>query len=91
MPDITLTPDAFLVDVRTVEEFKKGSVPNAVNIPLKEVENRLEEFKGKNNIIIFCRSGGRSGQAKKILEKNGIGNVQNGGGWKNVAEKVKSN
>lgn len=69
---------AFLVDVRTPEEFAMGSVKGAVNIPLDEVESRVNEFKGKPSVIVFCRSGNRSGQAKSILEANGITNVTNG-------------
>jgi len=83
-PTITIAPDSFLVDVRTAEEFKQGSVPNAVNIPLDQVESRLVEFHGKDNIVVFCRSGNRSGHAKNILDAKGYKNVQNGGSWGNV-------
>lgn len=69
---------AFLVDVRSPEDFAQGSFPNAVNIPLEEVGNRVEEFKNKSSIITFCRSGNRSSQAIEILEKNGIQNITNG-------------
>lgn len=69
---------AFLVDVRTPSEFASGSVKGAVNIPLDEVESRVNEFKGKPSVIVFCRSGNRSSQAKSILEANGITNVTNG-------------
>ncbi len=75
---------AFLVDVRTPEEFAEGSAPGAVNIPLNEVEARLNEFKGKENIVVFCRSGNRSSQAMSILTENGIQNVSNGGTWEDV-------
>jgi len=37
---------------------------------------------------VFCRSGNRSGQAKMILEQNGIKNVVNGGTWQNVSQFV---
>ncbi len=80
---------AFLVDVRTPEEFKEGSVKGATNIPLDQVQNELAKFKGKENIIVFCRSGNRSGQAKSILNKNGFNNVTNGGTWQNVSQFVK--
>lgn len=63
---------AFLVDVRTPAEFSAGSVKGAVNIPLDKVPSQLSKFKGKKNIIVFCRSGSRSGQAKSILENNGL-------------------
>lgn len=75
---------AFLVDVREPGEFAGGSVKGAVNIPLGSVASQLEKFKGKENIIVFCRSGNRSGQAKVILEQNGFKNVVNGGTWENV-------
>jgi phage shock protein E len=69
---------ALMVDVRTPEEFASGSVKGAINIPLNEVESRINEFKGKPAVVVFCRSGKRSGQAKEILENNGIKNVING-------------
>ena len=76
--------NAFLVDVRTPGEFTSGSAKGAVNVPLDRLENQLEKFKGKENIIVFCKSGNRSGQAKRILEKNNFRNVINGGSWQNV-------
>ena len=69
---------ALMVDVRTPEEFASGSVKGAINIPLNEVESRINEFKRKPGVVVFCRSGNRSGQAKEILENNGIKNVING-------------
>lgn len=75
---------AFLVDVRTPEEFAEGSVAGAVNIPLSEVPNQLKQFEGKKNIVVFCRSGNRSGKVKNILEQNGFKNVFNGGTWQQV-------
>lgn len=69
---------AFLVDVRTKEEFESGSVKGAVNIPLLDIENRIKEFEGKPHVIVFCRSGHRAGIAKNTLENNNIKNVTNG-------------
>jgi len=78
----------FLVDVRTPSEFSGGSAKGAVNIPLDKIQAQLAKFKGKKNIVVFCRSGNRSSQAKRILEQNGIQNVINGGTWQNVANLV---
>ncbi|MBF0596404.1 rhodanese-like domain-containing protein [Faecalibacter rhinopitheci] len=78
--------NAFLVDVRTPEEFAEGHVSGSTNIPLDQVENQLEKFKNHSEIVVFCRSGNRSGQAKVILENNGFTNVLNGGTWQNVQE-----
>jgi phage shock protein E len=80
---------AFLVDVRTPAEFAEGHVKGSVNIPLDRVPSMLSEFKNKKNIVVFCRSGGRSSQAKLILEQNGFSNVVNGGTWDHVANFVK--
>jgi len=75
---------AFLVDVRTPSEFSGGHVKGSVNIPLDTIASQLSKFKNKKTIIVFCRSGARSSQAKSILEKNGFTNIVNGGTWNNV-------
>ena len=90
--DITekLKEGAFLVDVRSPQEFDGGHVKGSINIPLDRVANSLEKFKNKKNIIVFCRSGNRSSQAKSILEKNGFTNVTNGGTWQSVNQQLKN-
>lgn len=75
---------AFLVDVRTPEEFAEGNVKESTNIPLDQIAVNLDKFKEKENIVVFCRSGNRSGQAKSILEQNGFKNVINGGTWQDI-------
>jgi phage shock protein E len=77
---------AFIVDVRTPGEFAGGHANGSVNIPLDQLPQQLSKFKNKKNIIVCCQSGGRSGQAKVLLEKTGIANVINGGRWNNVAQ-----
>jgi rhodanese-related sulfurtransferase len=79
---------AFLVDVRTPGEFSSGHVKGSVNIPLASIPNQLNKFKNKKNIIVFCRSGMRSSQAKNILQQNGFTNVINGGTWDKVQQYV---
>ncbi|WP_322970013.1 rhodanese-like domain-containing protein [Faecalibacter sp. LW9] len=82
----TIQNHVFLVDVRTPEEFNSGSVDGAVNIPLSVLEQELSQFEDRENIVVFCRSGARSGNAKLILESNGFENVTNGGPWQNVQQ-----
>jgi rhodanese-related sulfurtransferase len=79
-----LKDDAFLVDVRTAAEFADGHVKGSINIPLDRISSQLSKFKHKKNIIVFCRSGGRSSQAKSILDQNGFANVFNGGSLNNI-------
>ncbi|RLZ09706.1 rhodanese-like domain-containing protein [Faecalibacter macacae] len=69
-----------LIDVRTPEEFQNGHFPNSINIPLHELENRLNEIDRSKIIVTLCRSGARSEQAKSILIKHGY-NSSNGGAW----------
>lgn len=76
----------FLVDVRTPEEFNSGSVDGAVNIPLSVLEKEFSQFKNHENIVVFCRSGARSGNAQIILQQHGFENVVNGGPWQNVQQ-----
>ena len=76
---------ALVVDVRTPAEFAAGAYQGAINIPLDQVERRLADFGDrKHSIVVYCRSGNRSGQAKVILEKNGFSDVTNGGGLKDM-------
>lgn len=79
-----ITEGAFLVDVRSQGEYLSGHVKGSANIPLDQMKNQIAKFKGKNNIVVFCRSGMRSAQAKAILEQNGFSNVINGRTWQNV-------
>lgn len=83
------TTEVFYVDVRTPAEFAQGSAKNAINIPLDELEKEMAQFKGKKKVVVFCRSGARSGKAKSILEANGILNVSNGGSWQEVDASLK--
>lgn len=75
---------ALLIDVRSKAEFASGSAKGAKNIPLETIEQKLNDFKDKENIVVFCRSGNRSAQAKRILESKGFNNVINGGTWQDV-------
>ena len=72
---------ALLVDVRTPDEFKAGHIEGAKNIPVSEVVQRMDEFGPKDGVVVvYCRSGGRSGQAKKTLDAAGFTAVHNAGG-----------
>jgi len=71
-----------VVDVRTPEEFEDGAYPDAINIPLDELMERLSEF-GENasrEIVVYCASGARSAYAQRMLMQVGYTNVKNGGG-----------
>jgi rhodanese-related sulfurtransferase len=77
-----------LIDVRTSEEFKSGSVNGSINIPLGNLSSRLDDFHKNEKIVVFCRSGSRSEMAKNLLVKAGFSDVTNGGPWQNVQKSL---
>lgn len=74
---------ALLVDVRAPEEFAAGHVEGAINIPHLDVEARLAEFGAdhEREIVVYCRSGNRSGLAQQSLQALGYRQVFNAGGY----------
>lgn len=77
---------ALVVDVRTPGEFQSGHYPGAINIPVDEMNGRIAEFGDKGaSIVVYCRSGARSGHAAQVLKGNGYEKVVNGGGLTDMA------
>ena len=77
------------IDVRTAREYKSGHIEDAINIPYKEIGREIESVtKNKSEkIYLYCESGGRSGIAKKILDKMGYVNVINAGGYEEIKKR----
>ncbi len=75
-----LADQEVLLDVRTKSEFALESVPQAVNIPLDELRNRLDELEKDATIYPYCRVGQRSYMATCILKQKGfdVKNVSGG-------------
>lgn len=69
--------NALLLDVRTKEEFATGSLPDAVNIPLDELRDRMSELPQDRFIYVFCAVGLRGYLAYRILTQNGYDKVYN--------------
>ncbi len=73
-----------IIDVRTREEYRGGSVADAKNIPLNEIPNNIELLKEMNQpLVLCCASGGRSEQATNYLKSLGF-DCYNGGSWLEV-------
>lgn len=67
---------AALIDVRTKEEFTRGHISGAKNIPLGELDSRVGELGNKDGpVVVYCRSGARSRAARSTLEKAGFSRV----------------
>lgn len=87
MEDITTTElkerlangeNLFIVDVREPHEYDEFNI-GALNIPLGSLPQRLDELESHKDeeIILHCRSGARSGNAKAYLLQQGYPNVRN--------------
>jgi rhodanese-related sulfurtransferase len=72
-----------LIDVRSPEEFAEGKIDNAINIPIDELRNRLNEIPVDSQIYIYCEAGLRGYLAQQILRQNGYKYVRNlSGGYR---------
>ena len=73
----TDTTKVTLVDVRTVDEYALGTIPNAMNIPLDDLRDRLSEIPADRPVWLFCGVGLRGYLASNILKANGYRDVHN--------------
>lgn len=81
LKDIVHNPSTVLVDVRSAWEFESGHLNGAVNIPLEQIGSRATELRNlKAPLVLYCRSGARSGMATALLTQLGLSAVYNGGG-----------
>ena len=80
--NIMLTEKPIVVDVRSLEEYNEGHIPNAISVPLETIENEAEtKLKNKDDLIlVYCRSGRRSREATLRLIEKGYTNVIDFGG-----------
>ena len=94
----TLTEDQFrsgyrkaqLIDVREPQEFKKGHILGARNIPLTQMKQRLVELRKDKPVYLYCQSGTRSARAAELLRKKGYQDLnQLKGGFKKWTGKIK--
>ncbi|MCP9291353.1 rhodanese-like domain-containing protein [Gracilimonas sediminicola] len=82
--------DFFLLDVREDVEYLVSNL-DGEHIPLGQLENRMKEIEDKKSeeVIVMCRSGGRSSKAVSYLENNGFEKVANlKGGMKAWASEI---
>lgn len=79
---IEVPPDGpLLLDVRSPMEFRSGHLKGALNLPLGAVSAQAERLGAKDReIVLYCRSGNRSGMALLRLRRAGFSNLKNLGG-----------
>jgi rhodanese-related sulfurtransferase len=72
-----LPAGAYLLDVREPDEWAAGHAADAVHLPMMEIPARLDEIPRDGDVVVVCRSGGRSGQVVAYLMHQGYDNVVN--------------
>lgn len=68
--------DPRLIDVRTPAEYEAGHIPGAVNVPLDQLRDQLDDLSSVlrgQDVVLVCRSGQRAGQAHEALTRAGLG------------------
>ena len=90
--DAIKNQNATLIDVREPYELETdGKVDGAINIPLGQIPEKIEEIKKMQQpIVVFCRGGSRAASVLGFLTENGIENCYNGGGFAGVQEILNS-
>jgi len=73
----SIKADHVLVDVRTTEEFNSGHLPNAINIPLHQLQGRVSEVPTGKPVVVVCATGNRSQTGSSILVRSGFTEVYN--------------
>ena len=66
-----------VIDVREPWELQLASIPGVLHIPMNEIPARLTELDPEGEIVVMCRSGGRSMQVAQFLARNGFRSVAN--------------
>lgn len=78
---------AMVVDVRTPDEFAAGHLEGAINIPFEQIsaEFAARGIAKDTQVVLYCRSGRRSGVANDALIADGYNNTYNGGAYETLA------
>ena len=69
-----------LIDVRSAVEFNQGSLDGAVNMPVESFQYLKDDIDSTKPVLLYCRTGARSGMVKNYLDQLGFDQVHNIGG-----------
>ncbi|MBR1815181.1 MAG: rhodanese-like domain-containing protein [Lachnospiraceae bacterium] len=75
--------EGIIVDIREKEDFAKGHIPMAINLPLSDIENGNIGLPKNKIILVYCENGGGSMMAARILANNGYNVINAVGGISN--------
>lgn len=69
-----------LIDVRSPVEFNQGALKGAINMPINSFQYLMKSIDNSKPVVLYCRTGARSGMVKNYLEQQGFDQVHNIGG-----------
>jgi rhodanese-related sulfurtransferase len=84
--------DSLLIDVRSSKEYQRGHIPGAINIPLPNLGENLDQIPKNRPVILYCSTGYRTGIGLATLRLLGYENIQGFPGsmtaWQNAGEAI---
>ena len=84
MWELKKNPDYIIVDVRTPNEYSRGAVDGAINLPVDDLRQRYRELDKSKKIILYCAAGYRSYNAYRFLIQKGYNVYNLSGGYKGI-------
>jgi len=76
---------AQLIDVRSTMEFNQGALNGAINLPITSIQHNIDTIDQTKPVLLYCRSGQRSGMVKQFLISLGFEDVYNIGSYSKYA------
>ena len=80
-----LAKGAQLIDVRSTMEFNQGALNGAINLPINTIQSSIESIDKSKPVLLYCRSGARSGMVQQFLISLGFKDVYNIGSYTRYA------
>ena len=80
-----LNKGAQLIDVRSTMEFNQGALNGAINLPINTIQHNTDVIDQTKPVLLYCRSGQRSGMVKNFLISLGYNDVYNIGSYTKYA------
>jgi rhodanese-related sulfurtransferase len=74
-PEVASTDPPVILDVRTTREWNASRIPGSVNIPLTQLEARMDEVPRDRRVLVYCAGGYRSSMAASLLQREGVEDV----------------
>lgn len=82
---------AVIIDVRTVHEYDQGRIKGSINIPTDRLASSVERIRQFKKPVVFCgRYGAESSAAVRLMKKNGMKEIYDGGNWEKLLTVIQS-